>query len=138
MWLFMVAGLLACADPPTFTHPENETVEVAAHSKLRLNCAAEGKPPPEYTWQNLQMGQNLNGNGSTLAPSFHLPGTYSCTASNVHGTRTKYFTIKETAGNHLMIRVAISVVLVLLGIGLAACIVYQRRVRYQPMPSGPV
>ncbi|XP_055366987.1 uncharacterized protein si:ch211-66e2.5 [Betta splendens] len=126
--------ILSVEYPPTFTHPENETVEVAAHSKLRLNCAAEGKPPPEYTWQNLQTGQNLNGNGSTLAPSFHLPGTYSCTASNVHGTRTKYFTIKETAGNHPMILVTVVVVLVLLGIRLAACIVYQRG-RYKPMPS---
>ncbi|XP_029006862.1 cell adhesion molecule 3-like [Betta splendens] len=129
--------------PPTFIHPENETLEVAARSKLHLNCTAEGKPPPDYTWRDLQSGQNLNEKGSTLAPSFHLQGTYSCTASNIHGIRTKYFTIRETAGNHptmlvVIIVITIIVVRALLGSGLAICIFCQRRGHFQPTPSGIV
>ncbi|XP_034750323.1 hemicentin-1-like [Etheostoma cragini] len=82
---------------PTFTEPENETMHLEAGSKIILNCTATGNPMPVYSWHFPQPIQqtNINENEPILAPSFELPGNYTCTASNTQGTRTKTFTVIE-------------------------------------------
>lgn len=101
--------LMSCtsSDPPTFIKPADETVEVTPQNQLILNCTATGNPMPVYSWQYLQPSQqtnnNQNENQPILAPSFYLPGTYRCTASNIQGTRTKYFNVIEAPGKILLL-----------------------------------
>ncbi|XP_070779077.1 vascular cell adhesion protein 1 [Enoplosus armatus] len=89
--------------PPTFTEPENETLELAARSKMILNCTATGNPMPVYSWHVphtiQQTDRNQNEDQPILIPSFELPGTYNCTASNTQGTKTKHFTVIEATRN---------------------------------------
>ncbi|XP_078125559.1 hemicentin-1 [Sander vitreus] len=88
---------------PTFTGPENETLELKASSKIILNCTATGNPMPVYSWHFphpiQQTKKNKNENQPILAPSIQLPGTYACTASNTQGTKTKTFTVIEATRN---------------------------------------
>lgn len=96
------------SDPPTFSKPVNETVNIEAQSQLILNCTATGNPMPVYSWQYPQPPQqattNQKENQSTLALSLPLPGTYNCTVSNSQGTRTKHFTVIKAAGKILLLR----------------------------------
>lgn len=89
--------------PPTFTKPANETVEVLAGKKMTLNCTATGNPTPVYKWHFppplQEMDKNRDVNDSVLTPSFELPGTYGCTASNSQGISTKYFNVIEATGD---------------------------------------
>lgn len=89
--------------PPFFTDPVNETLEIRAGSKVKLNCTATGNPSPGYSWdvpQSVrQTNKNQNKNGPILTLSFELPGTYKCMASNTLGTRTKYFTVTQAKRN---------------------------------------
>ncbi|XP_051243701.1 cell adhesion molecule 3 [Dicentrarchus labrax] len=82
---------------PIFSKPENETLEASADSQVTLNCTARGNPMPEYSWQFPHPIQRTDKkqikNQPILTPSFQLTGTYSCTASNTQGTKTKYFTV---------------------------------------------
>ncbi|XP_068192420.1 vascular cell adhesion protein 1-like [Antennarius striatus] len=90
--------------PPTFASPANETLEIPAGRKFTLNCSATGNPIPAYSWHfpnPIQlMKENRHPNESTLNPSYELPGTYSCTAANTQGSRTKYFTVVEPPRNY--------------------------------------
>lgn len=93
------------SDAPVFIKPENETIEVASDSDLNLNCSAKGNPPPVYSWNYPQI-TNENSkqeNQPTFARTFHLPGTYSCAASNAQGTKTKYFTVTEPSGELVLL-----------------------------------
>ncbi|KAF1379667.1 hypothetical protein PFLUV_G00178400 [Perca fluviatilis] len=88
---------------PTFTMPENETLELKASSKIILDCTATGNPMPVYSWHLpntiQQTKKNKKENQPILAPSIQLPGTYTCTASNTQGTKTKIFTVVEVTRN---------------------------------------
>lgn len=94
------------SDPPTFTKPENETVELSSRSKIILDCTATGNPMPVYSWHFphaiQQTTKNKNENQPILTPSIELPGTYNCMASNTQGTNTKYFTVVEASSKLLL------------------------------------
>lgn len=87
---------------PTFTEPDNETLQLSSGTKLLLDCSAKGRPEPVYSWAFPHAIQRTNqhANQSTLAPSIQLAGTYRCTASNSQGSRTKHFTVLPAERNH--------------------------------------
>uniref|UniRef100_A0A3Q1J6W4 Ig-like domain-containing protein n=1 Tax=Anabas testudineus TaxID=64144 RepID=A0A3Q1J6W4_ANATE len=135
---------------PTFSQPANVTVEITAQSQLILNCTARGNPVPVYNWQfphtTTQTAENQIENQPTFKPSFPLPGTYICTATNSQGTRDKYFTVIQDTGNRTTF-VAIVAVFAILGVLLAAAGLFFvtpngtfsfNRCSYQPTSSGPV
>ncbi|KAK2833281.1 hypothetical protein Q5P01_017170 [Channa striata] len=101
--------------PPTFTKPANETVEVNAKSKLLLNCTAAGNPAPVYSWQCPQPIQQTDTDKSQaiLDLPLHLPGTYSCTASNSQGINIKHFIVIEEPRNRTTLAAIVAVFLVL-------------------------
>lgn len=100
---------LSClsSDPPVFTTPGNETLELPAGSKVVLNCTAAGNPMPVYSWQfphpTPAMNKDQNENEPILTPSFQLLGTYTCTASNHLGYKTKHITVIEAPSKILFL-----------------------------------
>nr|XP_054596058.1 uncharacterized protein si:ch211-66e2.5 [Nothobranchius furzeri] len=88
--------------PPNFLRPENETLE-RSHSSMTFDCTAAGNPKPVYNWSFASSThpeeQIKNMNKAALSPELVLSGTYSCTASNTLGSKTKYFIITEAEGN---------------------------------------
>ncbi|XP_072225669.1 vascular cell adhesion protein 1-like [Leuresthes tenuis] len=136
--------------PPTFTEPENETLEVPANEKITLNCTATGNPVPTYRWRFSHSSQEMiniqNVEKPVLMPSFQIKGTYSCTASNKQGSTTKYFTVIEVKGNRTTFAVLLAMGLFLgvLVIGTGLFLVKSdgkfscNRGNYQPTSSGPI
>lgn len=97
---------------PVFHEPENKTVEIGGRSKMTLNCTAAGNPAPVYSWRfphAIQGTKDENENQPVLTPSFELPGTYTCTARNAQGSRTKYFTVTQAKRNYTTIAALIGV-----------------------------
>ncbi|KAM9784161.1 hemicentin-1-like isoform 3-T3 [Syngnathus typhle] len=80
--------------PPTFQSPEAEIVDVPEGGETTLNCTAAGNPAPVYSWQPEPEPKREDDQQAVLASSLLLPGTYTCTASNVLGKKTKQFTVK--------------------------------------------
>ncbi|TDH03057.1 hypothetical protein EPR50_G00159150 [Perca flavescens] len=100
---------------PTFTKPENETLELRAGSKIILDCTARGNPMPVYSWHFpnpiQQTKKNEKENQHILASSIQFPGTYTCTASNTQGTKTKTFTVVEVTRNRTTLAALVGVFL---------------------------
>lgn len=99
--------------PPTFTNPENETLELTAGSKLTLNCTAAGNPVPVYSWHLphsiQQADKDQITNDPVLTPSFALTGAYKCTVSSTQGTKTKYFNVIQAKRDHTTLAALIGV-----------------------------
>ncbi|XP_047199831.1 hemicentin-1 [Hippoglossus stenolepis] len=136
--------------PPTFDEPENETLEVPAADKIILNCNAIGNPALVYSWHSpppvQQTDMNPYKNQLILTRPLQFPGTYNCTASNLQGTTTKYFTLVEAPRNRSTFA-AIVGGLVFLGLVLIVAGVYVvkpdgtfslNKGSYQPTSSGIV
>ncbi|XP_054616042.1 hemicentin-1-like [Dunckerocampus dactyliophorus] len=80
---------------PVFQSPGPESVDLTEGAEMTLNCTATGNPAPLYSWQASQPVQELRVEGdAVLASSSLLPGTYTCTASNTLGKKSKHFTVK--------------------------------------------
>ncbi|XP_078140645.1 hemicentin-1 [Centroberyx gerrardi] len=80
--------------PPAFLSPEPEMLDLIVGAELTLNCTAAGHPTPVYTWQSSHPIQEKMEDEAVLSSSSLLPGTYTCTASNKLGKKSKQFTIK--------------------------------------------
>lgn len=81
--------------PPTFLHPEPETLNLEQGDEITLNCTASGNPTPVYSWQSsADFPEKMKKDQAVLTSL--LPGTYNCTASNMLGRNTKQFIIKST------------------------------------------
>ncbi|XP_061605913.1 uncharacterized protein icam3 [Phyllopteryx taeniolatus] len=80
--------------PPTFQSPDAGSVDIAEGGETTLNCTAVGNPAPVYSWQPELEPRKEEGQEAVLASSSLLPGTYTCTASNALGKKTKQFTVK--------------------------------------------
>lgn len=80
--------------PPMFQSPEAESVDVSAGGETTLNCTATGNPTPVYSWQPEPEPKKEDGQGAVLTSSSLAPGTYTCTASNALGKKSKQFTVK--------------------------------------------
>ncbi|XP_077352489.1 vascular cell adhesion protein 1-like isoform X1 [Festucalex cinctus] len=80
--------------PPTFQSPEAESVEVPESGETTINCTAAGNPAPVYSWQPELEPKRENDQEAVLTSSSLLPGTYTCTASNALGKKSKQFTVK--------------------------------------------
>ncbi|XP_057673549.1 vascular cell adhesion protein 1-like [Corythoichthys intestinalis] len=76
--------------PPIFQTPGAEIVDFEEGGEMTLNCTAAGKPAPVYSWQP----ETEDGHDAVLASSSLLPGTYTCTASNMLGKNSKQFIVK--------------------------------------------
>ncbi|XP_049416449.1 intercellular adhesion molecule 1-like isoform X2 [Epinephelus fuscoguttatus] len=116
---------------PAFTQPENETLEISDGTKIILDCTATGNPTPVYSWHFPHSVQRTNTkqdeSQAILTPSFELPGTYSCTASNTQGTMTKYFTVVEGPSSHAGTTAGILMAVFLALIFILACVVYRKQ-----------
>ncbi|XP_061905331.1 hemicentin-2-like isoform X1 [Entelurus aequoreus] len=81
--------------PPVFQSPGAESVDLTDGGEVTLNCSAAGNPEPAYSWWAPQALQELREEGhAVLASSSLLPGTYTCTASNTLGKKSKHFTVR--------------------------------------------
>lgn len=89
--------------PPAFDDPADMVVELAADRETTLNCSASGNPEPQYRWHfpysTDLSSKDQNWYQSVLTPSLEHPGTYNCTAFNVYGSKTKFFTVNAPPGN---------------------------------------
>lgn len=139
--------------PPTFRNPAHEMLEVPAGKEIALDCTATGNPMPTYRWTLPQSAEEMNKNQivneSILKPSFQLPGTYSCTASNIHGNSTKYFSVSQAAGDRTTFAAIVGVFASLGVLLLIAGVFFVTKdgtfscnkgsyIRGQPTSSGPV
>lgn len=81
--------------PPTFLHPEPETLNLKQGDEITLNCTASGNPTPVYSWQSsVDFPETMEKYQPVLTSP--PPGTYNCTASNRLGENTKQFIINST------------------------------------------
>ncbi|XP_054892025.1 vascular cell adhesion protein 1-like [Poeciliopsis prolifica] len=103
--------------PPTFTEPENETLENVVGTKISLNCTATGNPTPVYKWDfadsTLKGMPKQNATGSIFTLDFRTPVVYKCVASNAAGERTKYFHLNQPEGNYTTMAALLGVFLTL-------------------------
>ncbi|KAM8824676.1 vascular cell adhesion protein 1-like isoform 3-T3 [Synchiropus picturatus] len=114
--------------PPQFAEHE-ETIKLKGSEGLSLNCTVSANPTPKYTWQlppSLPKQQNQTSQ-PVLDVSFPMPGTYTCTASNVHGTRTKSFIVAMEAGSPAGTTAGILIAVLFVVIFIAACVVYRKQ-----------
>ncbi|KAL0992892.1 hypothetical protein UPYG_G00100630 [Umbra pygmaea] len=79
--------------PPSFFSPDTETLDMAVGYEITLNCTAIGNPTPLYSWQ-ASVPQEKTEDQPILTSSSLLPGTYTCTASNKMGKKSKQFIIQ--------------------------------------------
>ncbi|XP_067087915.1 vascular cell adhesion protein 1-like [Osmerus mordax] len=77
---------------PAFISPKPETFVLGEGNEVTFNCTATGNPAPVYSWQTSQPQENM-GDQSLFTSSSVLPGTYTCTASNKLGKRSKQFIV---------------------------------------------
>ncbi|XP_024127280.1 hemicentin-1 isoform X2 [Oryzias melastigma] len=80
--------------PPTILSPETEVLNLTLGNEITLNCTATGNPAPVYTWQSLHPMQEKMMDEAVVTSSSLLPGTYTCTASNLLDQKSKQFIIK--------------------------------------------
>ncbi|XP_040917730.1 leucine-rich repeats and immunoglobulin-like domains protein 1 isoform X2 [Toxotes jaculatrix] len=117
--------------PPIFDKPANETVVVSAGEKILLNCAAKGNPLPKYSWHLpkpiQQMHKNRNDNQLILTQSLQFPGNYTCTVSNTHGTKVKYFTVTEAPSSHPGTTAGILMAVIFVSFFILGCVVYHKQ-----------
>uniref|UniRef100_A0A8C6L5U6 Ig-like domain-containing protein n=1 Tax=Nothobranchius furzeri TaxID=105023 RepID=A0A8C6L5U6_NOTFU len=130
----------------TFSHFNHHELEgILSHSSMTFDCTAAGNPKPVYNWSFASSThpeeQIKNMNKAALSPELVLSGTYSCTASNTLGSKTKYFIITEAEGTLLLLnfvdssfylkvaapRSQLTVVFVVIIV--LACVVYHREPR---------
>lgn len=83
---------------PLFSSAADESLELSKGEEATLNCTATGNPPPTYTWSTtallpLEKTEDL----PVLTSTSLRPGTYTCTASNILGKKSKQFVIKPRA-----------------------------------------
>ncbi|XP_062388820.1 vascular cell adhesion protein 1-like [Sardina pilchardus] len=79
---------------PSFSQPEDETLELSKGEEASLNCTAVGSPAPSYTWTTAALSLEKMEDQPVLISTALRPGTYTCTASNILGKRSKQFIIK--------------------------------------------
>ena len=79
-------------DTPAFINPKPETFVLGEGIEVTFNCTATGNPAPVYNWQTSQPQENM-GDQPLFTSSSVLPGTYTCTASNKLGKRSKQFIV---------------------------------------------
>ncbi|XP_028267964.1 hemicentin-2 [Parambassis ranga] len=75
---------------PTLISPEPEVLDFTEGAEVTLNCTATGNPSPVYSWSPVMVDE------AVITSSSLLPGTYTCTALNTLGKKSKQFTIKAT------------------------------------------
>lgn len=80
--------------PPTFLSPETEVLELILGEEITLNCTATGNPAPVYSWESSQPIQDKMEDEAVVTSSLLLPGTYTCTASNMLEKKSKQFVVK--------------------------------------------
>lgn len=80
--------------PPTFLSPEPEVLDLTVGAEMTLNCTATGNPTPAYSWQSSHPIQEGMEDEAVLTSSSLLPGTYTCTASNMLEKKNKQFIVK--------------------------------------------
>ena len=77
-----------CTDPAKIVEFQPEYIVVAVRQSVTLNCEAEGKPSPIYTWTPCDPEQVCN--KSTLHISQAINDTnYTCRVANVYGNDSK-------------------------------------------------
>lgn len=81
-------------DAPVFSQPDDETLELSKGEEVSLNCTAVGSPPPTYSWSTSVLSLEKMEDQAVLISSALRPGTYTCTASNILGKKSKQFIIK--------------------------------------------
>lgn len=81
--------------PPTFVNPETEVLDYIAGAEITLNCTATGNPVPVYSWQSAHPIEERMKMEAVITSSSLLPGTYTCTTSNMLENKSKQFIIKE-------------------------------------------
>ena len=91
-------------DPPSFTSPQQEILDLAVDGKPILNCSSDGNPQPYY--RLLSPASDLKspetrGVFRPLSPL--LPGTYNCTATNHLGSATKVFIVHRSSKFSLLL-----------------------------------
>ncbi|XP_037544498.1 hemicentin-2 [Nematolebias whitei] len=79
---------------PTFFNPETEVLEVTHGEEITLNCTAAGNPAPVYSWQSSHLIQEKMKEEAVIISSSLLPGTYTCTVSNMLEKKSKQFIVK--------------------------------------------
>ncbi|KAM8824149.1 vascular cell adhesion protein 1-like [Synchiropus picturatus] len=79
--------------PPSFLSPEPETLQLVEGGEVKLDCSAMGNPTPTYSWTSVNPVEEKMASEAVLASSTLLPGTYTCTASNSRGVRSKKFMV---------------------------------------------
>uniref|UniRef100_A0A4W5Q953 Ig-like domain-containing protein n=1 Tax=Hucho hucho TaxID=62062 RepID=A0A4W5Q953_9TELE len=109
--------------PPTFSRPEAETLDIRVGEEMTLNCTAAGRPTPLYIWQSSHVQDAL------FTPPSKLPGTYTCTASNLIGKISKTFTVnpKPKGSSRTFYAIIGSVLALALALIVIAYFVYKQR-----------
>ncbi len=83
------------AEPATITERPLEEMKAAEGKDIMLTCAVFGSPPPLVVWK--KGSEQLTGGRFRVTDEGHLEikdvslvdaGTYTCTASNQHGSDT--------------------------------------------------
>jgi len=69
-------------------------LDLVVGAEVTLNCSASGSPPPVYSWLSAHTLQDTLTEEAVLTSSTLLPGTYTCTASNRLGSKSKRFLLK--------------------------------------------
>lgn len=87
-------SLLLSLGSPTFFNPETEVLEVTHGEEIILNCTAAGNPAPVYSWQSSHLIQEKMKEEAVIISSSLLPGTYTCTVSNMLEKKSKQFIVK--------------------------------------------
>ncbi|KAJ8251328.1 hypothetical protein GJAV_G00220150 [Gymnothorax javanicus] len=80
---------------PIFSRVDDEILEVTEGEVAIMNCSAQGKPPPTYSWSSNTEPQVPQRSETLITSSSLSPDTYyySCTANNLLGHETKSFTV---------------------------------------------
>ncbi|MFT7798972.1 hypothetical protein Z043-110909 [Arapaima gigas] len=87
---------------PFLLGPSLEVIEVNKGEEVTLNCTAQGNPPPVYSWNTSRSQEKEPEDQAVFISSSLSPGTYSCSASNRLGMKSKRFTIKHKARDDVL------------------------------------
>ncbi|KAG1650319.1 Down syndrome cell adhesion molecule-like protein Dscam2 [Nymphon striatum] len=94
-FLSQTAGKIILTDPQGGVAPVitdiMETVSVEKGDSVKLPCAAQGSPPPTYSWKSQQKDNMVNDGSNILVKGIEESGTYifSCIVENRFGVDKK-------------------------------------------------